>query len=956
MFKYTLFDSVKDTNPKQFEADWQELCRKFTDFQIVPAKTAVSLFVAASFNGTRSAKHVENVYLLVLDFDNEKEIDEIGPDGKPTKKKIKVRIDDPVYPEIVEAQLQGHAYIIYSSFRNKPDHPKFRAIVALATSVPGDKWEQVSKALLDKLGLLDPYFYAGLDKALYIRPAQLYYLPSAPNRDNIYSSIGQGTFLSVPANLPAGAKPRSKSKKDNRFTAEQISTYFAIRHPNLNQVGDDWRSNCILHGGEKREDSLSIVASSGLWTCYSCGKGGDIYTFERELLARERNCTADEILFREVKESVDDLLGIDDGVLPGAENFKVIKKELETLTKPDDITPDILTKVALQPVRERRELEEQLIQTTQINPDQLQAEVEAVRAGLREETENKIAKFPKSNPDLEAEESTKETINSKNEESGDILGISIPGDRYVVCPVAKEIYPVKQTPKGTQVQYDNPIVPRWIWISEMADDYASDEVYAKLNWLTSNMQKRSIWIEDKKTNSKEFLTSLTDAPMCSEVGQVSKWLAYNKRYVSVERVPATSRLGWIRDQFIFDEDQAGLLYMGTPVARAGTADAWFEGLDALLAACPDSLGPWAVLGLSVAAPLVRHISHRNPVIGLIAETSSGKSISIGFALSIWTNPDRSTIPAGSTWKGIQDHSKNLSDTPVFLDELQQAFKKHPVDAENTIYFCGNGQLRVKSTVRGVSVGGEKHYGVTFFAAEQEVIGQSQLGAQVRTIEIVGSPLPDAAIANYIREISSENYGQVGLLIAAFINANKDAYIQQTKQYQKDFEKSHPGTKGTDSHVIAITKMGLEILSQISGRNIDADKLANNLADYVENQRAFIIDSTARLWNMIVDTVLSSGWGNQDVLGDLDGNVAYRGKELMDQINTVLEINPTSTLVQRILTTFSESERIAAEFVKRGWLIQAPDRNKWKRSGSGKSGIGSRTWRVTKFGVDVCGGL
>jgi KaiC/GvpD/RAD55 family RecA-like ATPase len=74
------------------------------------------------------------------------------------------------------------------------------------------------------------------------------------------------------------------------FTQDQIEQYYRIRldRAGFHHVkGNEWRSKCILHGGDN-PNSLWVDLEKGGFCCFSCNeKGGGIYSFEQILLRHE---------------------------------------------------------------------------------------------------------------------------------------------------------------------------------------------------------------------------------------------------------------------------------------------------------------------------------------------------------------------------------------------------------------------------------------------------------------------------------------------------------------------------------------------------------------------------------------------------------------------------------------------------------------------------------------------
>jgi DNA primase len=66
------------------------------------------------------------------------------------------------------------------------------------------------------------------------------------------------------------------------FSRDEVSRYYEVRVPDLNQRGRQWRCACPIHHGTG--DNFAVDPYSGLWKCHStCGTGGDILSLEMRL-------------------------------------------------------------------------------------------------------------------------------------------------------------------------------------------------------------------------------------------------------------------------------------------------------------------------------------------------------------------------------------------------------------------------------------------------------------------------------------------------------------------------------------------------------------------------------------------------------------------------------------------------------------------------------------------------
>jgi putative DNA primase/helicase len=74
----------------------------------------------------------------------------------------------------------------------------------------------------------------------------------------------------------------------------EVSIYYARRHPDLVQRGNEWRAWCLIHQG--KDDNFSVNAETGLWCCHSqCNRGGSVFDLEMALTNADFRTAAREV-------------------------------------------------------------------------------------------------------------------------------------------------------------------------------------------------------------------------------------------------------------------------------------------------------------------------------------------------------------------------------------------------------------------------------------------------------------------------------------------------------------------------------------------------------------------------------------------------------------------------------------------------------------------------------------
>lgn len=118
-FVISVAENAFDRRPRPRALSLETLLLRLTTFRHRPDvadKRHLAGWIPAEFTATRRAENVTSVSCLVLDFDSG------------------------ISVEAARAPWLTWTHLVYSSWRNHPDHPKFRVVLPLAVSVPGRGW------------------------------------------------------------------------------------------------------------------------------------------------------------------------------------------------------------------------------------------------------------------------------------------------------------------------------------------------------------------------------------------------------------------------------------------------------------------------------------------------------------------------------------------------------------------------------------------------------------------------------------------------------------------------------------------------------------------------------------------------------------------------------------------------------------------------------------------------
>ena len=305
----SFFTHVEDCLPKSWTGSWPGLVailertnRPRHRPKGDDPKKGLPAIAGARFEPQHRGKdEAQEIHLLGLDYDNAR--DEVIPGEfhkSGTPKTRKVLIDYPVPMEEVSEALwdAGAAGYLWTTWSNRDEWPKHRAIVPLAVPMPAALWEQATEWALGTLGLLDTR--RGLDLCALRDVARIYFLPGHPNgSDAIRRQEITGEALLIPLDeLPAVKVPevptlphiqreRDKRKAEGYAWAAplpvelntlRLADLIASLGVNVGagrpyKGGTKWRTHCLwpeehTHGLD--DDSGFIIHEPGRWPTWSC--------------------------------------------------------------------------------------------------------------------------------------------------------------------------------------------------------------------------------------------------------------------------------------------------------------------------------------------------------------------------------------------------------------------------------------------------------------------------------------------------------------------------------------------------------------------------------------------------------------------------------------------------------------------------------------------------------------
>jgi putative DNA primase/helicase len=179
----TVFKNEKDNVPVSQELTWAELRdRYFKAHQKRMVKTGGMAISPVSYmpGTTRGNQSVDAVFCAVFDIEHH------GPF------------------EALQERLDGYAFLAHSSYRHKPEDPRYRIILPLAKPVYSSEWSHAWAKL--------NYWVGGVNDPSTKDPARIYFLPSRPpEAPGHFIVAGQGVPVDIESlpDLPPAAAART---------------------------------------------------------------------------------------------------------------------------------------------------------------------------------------------------------------------------------------------------------------------------------------------------------------------------------------------------------------------------------------------------------------------------------------------------------------------------------------------------------------------------------------------------------------------------------------------------------------------------------------------------------------------------------------------------------------------------------------------------------------------------
>ncbi len=229
---------------------------------------------------------------------------------------------------------------------------------------------------------------------------------------------------------------------------------------------------------------------------------------------------------------------------------------------------------------------------------------------------------------------------------------------------------------------------------------------------------------------------------------------------------------------------------------------------------------------SFAAPLLRMLKAPNFIIDFWGNTSVGKTTVLELAASAWGNPHKEGGGLVFSWDSTRVFLERMAhffnDAPIFPDDSQTVDDR---TMTTMLYQIANGVGKGRGSIIGIRHNPTWHT-VCFSTGERPLTQCTTFaGARARTIEIYGSPFPNAggSFINDMKQGVREHYGHAGPkfiagLLPLWGSPDELTRLKEDyKRHQRALSLSANSEVGDRySHYFAVVKLAAELVHSFLG--------------------------------------------------------------------------------------------------------------------------------------------
>lgn len=321
----------------------------------------------------------------------------------------------------------------------------------------------------------------------------------------------------------------------------------------------------------------------------------------------------------------------------------------------------------------------------------------------------------------------------------------------------------------------------------------------------------------------------------------------NESHIKVQY--STSKLGWIKDQFIpydteivFDGD-ARFKQTYDSVTSQGNWKIWQNHVCKLRKTKRVEIK--FMLAASFASVLVGLVGGLPFIVDLWGETEGGKTVSLMLAASVWANPDDSAYIGDfkSTEVALEAKADMLNHLPMILDDTSKTSSRIRDNFEGVVYDLCSGKGKSRSN-KELGICRENRWKNCILTNGERPLNSyvSQGGAINRILEVeCGEAVYDDPQGTV--DLLKKNYGLAG---ERYIEILKRLGVDQIKSIQKEFQQQLYSDDAMQKQSISLSilltadKIATEYLFK-DGENItleEAKRVLTNRNELSDNERCY----------------------------------------------------------------------------------------------------------------------
>lgn len=451
--------------------------------------------------------------------------------------------------------------------------------------------------------------------------------------------------------------------------------------------------------------------------------------------------------------------------------------------------------------------------------------------------------------------------------------------------------------------------PHPILITERFEDVESGEVKVKLAFKLGKVW-REIMIERSVIASAQKIIQLADlgVGVTSEsakhlVSYLADLEALNFDYIPTKR--SVSRLGWITDE-IFSPYEPDIEFDGQHAFRqaydATKPEGSFEKWRKCMMSCLQ-LDPVVqiVVAASFTSPLLKPLGALSNVIHLFATTSTGKTMILKMAASIWGDPTVGKLikSFNATPYAVEQYAGFFNGIPALMDELQINREKYGGNKKVNLYQMTQGA----SGGRGRRDGGlrtESQWKLSFITSGEEPIASTfdAAGAHARMIEVhLDRQIIDLKTGMAVSSVIDRNYGHAGRRFIEGIKAiGREALIERHDAIIQELDalKIQPKQAMAASTIL----LGYELMNGLIFDGKAPPLMIDMLIPFLLTEDD--LDPAKLAYEQVVEWVAANenrfnNHSNLEQLGELDDGFAYIIRSQFNKFIDSINMSPRSVL-------------------------------------------------------------